>query len=527
MTQKLFHLHTYLRQERGSILLASLIMMVMLGMLSLTFVSKIAYEKAHSGHWRRGDQAFYLAEAGISKGISLINTGDIAQYPYAQDNLTLGSGTFSFTVEQQPAYEAASRYLLKGVGEVAGVKRGVEVLLQEDSFLRFSRLVEGSSLVYDSDAVISGDVGVGQDLNLLDYSVVFEDTVTVEGEVIHEDNGVFYESVLEGGEVPDIAESLNIQHYQDLAQGYVPGEGTGIYSCWSSAIDLSLFDFSTSPPTYGGVPLGNDFNGIVFIQGDAYVSGDLEGASVTVIASDDIIITDHVRTVGKKNTQQQVVFNAANKTETQVVSIDNILRTASPDASVSIRTAGRKWNKVTGTLWADGSPMASMDCVEIERFPGSPDEQTQAFDSFVPESGVNYSVELVYTPDPVEDVGGNPVWIRAGEPVNIGLAAQDAIYISPEAPRKLVVDAAIFSAQDTWTALGDEITHPSGLDEEWNLIINGPIITHQGGSAGPWTNNGKRKYKYDEDIVEYPPPHFPKPLLKRVYWKELHPSDLS
>ena len=63
------------------------------------------------------------------------------------------------------------------------------------------------------------------------------------------------------------------------------------------------------------------------------------------------------------------------------------------------------------------------------------------------------------------------------------------------------------------------------------LNITGPIITKYGGSAGPWVNgtvlsnaDGRtRRYNYDLDITEYPPPCFPVPLnlWKDVSWTEI------
>ena len=69
----------------------------------------------------------------------------------------------------------------------------------------------------------------------------------------------------------------------------------------------------------------------------------------------------------------------------------------------------------------------------------------------------------------------------------------------------------------------------------WVLNIHGPIITDNGGSAWPWNagsvlagaSGPTRRYTYDMDITEYPPPCFPVPLnlWKDVSWTEIFETD--
>jgi hypothetical protein len=83
------------------------------------------------------------------------------------------------------------------------------------------------------------------------------------------------------------------------------------------------------------------------------------------------------------------------------------------DARITLRVAGEKWHNVTATLYEDGVPVAM---VEVERYPGSPDNQSKTIAWHV-SLGKSYIVNLTYDarPDwnPINGQiwGANPVWI--------------------------------------------------------------------------------------------------------------------
>jgi hypothetical protein len=156
-----------------------------------------------------------------------------------------------------------------------------------------------------------------------------------------------------------------------------------------------------------------------------------------------------------------------------------------------------------------------------------------------------------------------------GDPINVGLIAYDYIYLNRTTPRALRLDAAVMSCHSNWRCEGGTLAdHPSsapgpldldmdgivgetpynndpspgsGWDElnitstTWVLNINGPVITYNGGSAWPWNDSSvlatatgpTRRYNYDMDITEYPPPCFPVPLnlWKDVSWTEIFETD--
>jgi hypothetical protein len=162
-----------------------------------------------------------------------------------------------------------------------------------------------------------------------------------------------------------------------------------------------------------------------------------------------------------------------------------------------------------------------------------------------------------------------------GDPVNIGLVAQNYVNIDIHTPRVLTIEAALMAVSRNWrcwrafgSGSGTKADHPvSGpgpldldwdgvvgespvngdpvpgegwdelnIDEDtWVLTINGTIITFNKGDSWPWSDGNvmlnadgpTRKYIYDMDLTTYPPPCFPQPLnvWKDVNWTEIFETD--
>jgi hypothetical protein len=293
--------------ESGMSLVIAIMMIAILSVVGATFMSGVIYEGRNAQHWRKSTQAFYLAEAAAHKAVRLLREQDIEDFPYSENDVALGDGRYDLAInlenwvinldggEGSDAY-ATETYKITTAGYVSGVKRGIEIGYKRDTFLRFSRFVQSADLNYDSNSEIEGDVLAGEDLNLGGYVVVFAEDVSFGDAINNEFNGVFLGNLTQDADPVNLQTSVDLDYYMELALGNISGKGTGVYLGCSSIIDLSLFDCSSGVTTYDGVELPNDFNGIVYVEGDAYVEGILEGQSITVIASDDVVITDHIRT---------------------------------------------------------------------------------------------------------------------------------------------------------------------------------------------------------------------------------------
>jgi len=468
----------------------------------------------------------------------------------------LGDGTFTVEVESLPpgiqGGYTVDRYRVVGQGNYRGVRRRVEVGARYDTFLKYSRFVSAGSLSYAGGAKLSGEVYAGGNIYLNGRPVEFAKNISCTGSVRNKSNGVFGGSVFEGVSPIDLNLAVNINNYRNLAQQ------AGMYISSTSEIDLGLFDFSGPYVTYDGNPIkdayGNniavdDFNGIVFVEGDAKVKGTLRGKSLSVVASDDVVVMGDIRTgtTGadfSDKLQPPLVFNTgAGKEQVQTVNLNSIMGDGVNE--LVLRTSGTPWEYLDVYIREDGEEIAH---TTLQRQTGSPDDQLSVMKGFMTDpSEHTYTAEIHYKPS---KSGGNPVWIEAarGDPVNLGLIAKDYMYIDHHTPRFLTIDAAIVARDNTWKALGYSSDHPpvsgtwdldgdgkietynsDGKNElnvsssDWVLTINGPIITAKGGSAGPWSSYGVRHYNYSPTIIDYPPPEFPVLLQQWVvtYWRLL------
>jgi hypothetical protein len=377
-------------------------------------------------------------------------------------------------------------YTILCEGEARGAKRRVQVQITHDSFLKYARFVEGTGTSYSCNAVLTGELYLGGNLNIPACSsgdeVTFLEYVAVTGDIPSAHEGIFMRGYVTDAPQVDLGQSVDFNNMEARARGTAPesdckGRGSvGYYQYpaggWDplglgggNALDFSQFDFydvDSSPGdtviSYDNVPTTNvitgqpmkrgEFNGVIFFRNDAHLKGVLNGVSgdyLTVFATDDIF------------------------------------------ADSSIVTGHTGFDPVT------------------------------------------------------RDPNGS------GNPVNIGLVAKDYFYLGP-VPRVCRIDAALMAVNNNWRAydsstgghppltggpmdldlngITGETPNAEGWHEDimtpdhWVLNINGPIITANGGSAAPWSSSSvvsgapgpTRRYNYDLDITEFPPPCYPVPL---------------
>ncbi|MGQ9730358.1 MAG: hypothetical protein ACUVX8_03720, partial [Candidatus Zipacnadales bacterium] len=422
-------------------------------------------------------------------------------------------------------------------------------------------------IAYNGGATLSGRIYACGNITLSGSPVTFMEDVTCTGVIQNKHYGIYHKTPIEHASSISIEDSMETAYYRQKAQL------GGLYLGNSNAtLDLSLFDFSGSTPTYDGTDLGANFNGVIFGEKDISVSGVLQGQSLTIVAGDDIIITGDVRT---GNTRAHVggpvslTFNAPTGKElVQTVNL-NPLMDDNVCSAVTMRVSGPKWYRLNLYLKEDGDSIA---VTTLQRPASSPpgverEEATVLARRPLDPSSHTYEAEIHYwskgpTSNPQSGSGVTHVWVEVsgGEPVNVGLIAKDYLYLSATTPRILTIDAALFARDANWRPIDysdssdrdnshspcygvwdldqdGQIERPNedGYDEAncdqntWTLNINGPIITKNGGSAGPWSyygdsqNKGTRHYNYDDDIVYYQPPCFPV-ILSRwavAYWREM------
>lgn len=499
--------------ESGSALILALVILGALSALGISIALVGTSDRSAARYERDHQDALNAAETGLAVAKRRVQDRDVT---FADED---GDGRPDFrlvdTLDWGGVYEVfgESTELTGGTvspfsgdgftflsdGNVRGARRRIEAEIVHDTFLKYARFVSVMGTSYACGAILTGEVYVGTDLDVptgcsQDKKAEFLEFVAAHGIVRNASQGIFHKGWSDSAAQIDLQASVDFADVRARTQGVASecdcdGVGrVGLYMGWdplrigvNGTIDFSRFNFNYYDPgisadtliAYDGAALRDtttgswlraaDFNGIIFYEGDGHVRGRLDGLSgrsLSIYATDDVI--------------------------------------------------------VEGDIWTGH---AGFD-------PGT----------LLPNG--------------------------AGDPVNLGLIANNYVYIG-NTPRILNIDAALMAVNHNWRAINTSTSaHPvapvgnydldldgifgesprnndpdpgTGWDEvitaanqsiTWVLNINGPIITYDGGSAAPWTNASivaaatgpTRRYNYDLDIVDYPPPCFPVPLN---LWKDL------
>ena len=559
------------RRDSGFVLVVAIIGLVMLLFLSVTLLSISQSMTGHSIRQVRSAQALAAGEAACSRGLVMLEQGVVSSVPYVERDIPFAARKMDLQIVRvEPEVSGpceTERYEILGTGHSSNVRRTVALGVRQDSFLRYSRFLESGTLSYDAGVTIGGQVYAGGDISLDGYPATFLERVRTGGKVRNRERGTFNGGVEEYAAPLSLSGSMDKAHYRALSQQ------AGIYyKSGTPLIDLSRFDFSGDMPTYDGVPLGRDFNGVVFCEHDIAVEGVLEGRSLSIVAGDDIIISGNIRTgcsrkaVGRP--ASRLKFNAPTGQEVVQTVVLNGLMDGLTN-TVKLHVSGPKWQRFNMYLYEGGNLLgvATLQRPADSRPGNRRDSATILSQQEMDPAKHAYTAEIHFwsqgpNSNPTSGKGTNHVWVEvaAGDPVNVGLIAQDYVYISKHAPRVLTVEAALFSQEANWRPTdyrdgrdadgshpachgvwdldGDgriESPNEDGYDEArvngstWALSINGPIITRTGGSAGAWSYQGQhqgkgtRHYNYDGDITYYEPPHFPVIVSQWqvLYWREV------
>lgn len=516
------------RRERGSTLLMALLVLAAMSILATTAIVTSMGERNLSRYERSSVQALGAAETGVAYAKRAIvertaplddADGDGRPDFELTDSLAWG-GWYRVVAEASDikglgitAYQA-NGYCIVSEGGFQGAHRRVKVEIVHDTFLKFARFVSVNDLNYACGAIITGEAYTGGNLGVPcgcgPSSCQFLESVYVVGEIPNAACATFHRGYVTDAEPIDLGNSFDWTDVRNKARGLAAqnaceGKGSvGIYTSLPGTDPMGLnaqaapntgvlvldrldfFNTTLNPDTvitYNGNPITNsvtgghllyrDFNGIVFFEGDSNTRGTMNGVSgcnMTVYATNRNIIRGDI---------------------------------------------------ITGHSGFD----------PVTRLPNG-----------------------------------------TGDPVNLGLVAENQVRIDKRVNRILRIDAALLSRTTNWggqapslypppggeynsmaglgpmdldldgiigeTPLNNDPGPGEGWDEltitssHWILNINGPIITVSTGDATPWNSahvlglagaRPTRRYNYDMDITEYPPPCFPVPLnlWKDVSWSEI------
>jgi hypothetical protein len=513
-------------RESGGILLLTLLILSAVSILAASIAFVTMNDRNLSKYERHSVEALAAAETGLAFAkrsirdlVAPMEDADNDGRPDFALNDTLSwGGSYEVVCEASDikglgitAYQS-NGFTIIAEGRFRGATRRVKAEIVHDSFLKYARFTAMSDLSYACDAHITGEVFVNGDL-------------LVPCNCAHGRQCRFLEMVSVTDDIPNAA-------CADFFRGYVTD---------AEPIDLqNSFAWADVRAKARGLGADNacEKHGNIGI----YIS--LPG-------------TDPLALAGQANPNTNVlVFERFDFCNTALASPDTVV-TYGGNAVINPQT---------------GQVMRTHDFNGIIFFENSATVRG-TLDGVSAHSITLYATNDIYCRnnivtghkgfDPITRLPDN-----TGDPINLGLVAEDYIYMHTNCPRVMRVDAMILSRTSNWSGQGNEADHPmaalgaldldldglvgetpvnddptdgEGWDEiiadatdqqnTWVLNISGGIITMGTGNAAPWNNSNvlnnasgpTRRYNYDMDLTSFPPPCFPVPLnlYKDVSWSEL------
>lgn len=516
-------------RESGGVLLLTLLILAAVSILAASIAVVTMTDRNLSKYERHSVEALAAAETGLAYAkrsirdlVAPMEDADEDGRPdfTLSDTLSWG-GSYAIACEASDikgigitAYQS-NGFTIVAEGRFRGAVRRVKAEIVHDSFLKYARFTALSDLTYACDANITGEVFVNGDLNVPcgcahGRQCKFLEMVSVTGGIPNADCGDFFR-----GYVTD-AEPIDLEHSFDWTDVRNKARGLGAdNSCEKRGVIGIYTSLPGTDPLNLATQAAPNTNVLVFDRFDF---------CNTTLAAPDTVITYGGAAVLNTQTGQALRSHDFNG----IVFFEN---------SANVR----------GTL--DGVSAHSLSIYATN-------------DIYCR----NHIVTGHTGFDPTTRLPNN-----TGDPVNLGLIAEDYIYMHTNCPRVMRVDAMLLSRTSNWAGQGNDANpgdHPyaplgavdldldgiagetpvnndpvdgEGWDEiidtvteqqrTWVLNINGGIITMGTGSAAPWNNSTvianasgpTRRYNYDMDLTSFPPPCFPVPLnlYKDVSWTEL------
>jgi len=512
----------FLGPRAGNTLLLALLILAALAILGGSIAVVTMGDRNLSRYERHSVEALAAAETGVAFAkrsikdlVAPMADEDSDGHPDFRLSDTLSwDGSYHVIAEASDikgvgitAYQA-NGFTIVSEGEFRGAKRRVKVEIVHDSFLKYARFTALGDLTYACDANITGEVYVYGDLNVPCGCASgrhdrFLELVSVVGDIPNAGCADFFRGYVTDAEPIDLQNSFDWGDVRDKARGL--GADNACEKKGNIGVYISLP--GTDPLGLASQASPNQ-NVLVFERFDFQ---DL------TTAPPDTVVRYNGSLVINPQTGQALRFSDFNG----MIFFEG-------DASIR------------GTL--DGVSARSMTVYAT-------DDIWICHNLITGHSGYDPTTRLPNS---------------TGDPVNLGLVAEDYLYLHANTPRVLRVDAMLLSRTSTWAGQGSEADHPTagpgpldldldgifgesprnndpvageGWDETvinsntWVLNISGGIITNVGGNAAPWNNSGvlanasgpTRRYNYDLDLTSYPPPCYPVPLnlYRDVSWTEI------
>lgn len=183
------------KNERGIVLVLSLLMLTILSILALSFLTLALHENNIAHNYTRHTQAFFVAEAGVEKAINELNLDPTYT---GEPTTAFGSGTYDVTVEEL----SPGLYRITGNGQVLNARSSIQVVVNRPLVPMFPFAAYAGSEVYmdnnsqtdsysceDGSPGTEGDIGSGGNITL-DSNVAINGDVYAGGSINATGNAV-------------------------------------------------------------------------------------------------------------------------------------------------------------------------------------------------------------------------------------------------------------------------------------------------------------------------------------------------
>ena len=537
--------------QKGMALLATLIFVFILTTFGIALLTMTRNETKLSVLQEESTKAFYLADAGIEKALNWlemfstppteenINTTDFdGTHPY--DELSAGKYTVKLYIDDALG-ELVARYVIETEGLVtrpdsSRVSRKIKTLVRVSNFAEFAYFSDderfpnnanisgssgyaGSKIWFTGNDILGGKVHSNSQFHMVDEPTFkgkltsTADTIDFWGDEYLEDGTDFpnFENGFELG--VDTIPLPQYRNISDLDDEYSLQRIAG--GSWEKS-DIEALSDGVKVPNEAGP--GTGVNGGIYIQGDANIELNVDGATGTEGPNSKITVDQGVNTTIITSVMEPIdLFDPLN-----AITLDEIIIAAGthidiPANTTLLKTGVNTYTSYTGItnglLFVDGN---------INSLQGSNHKGKMTIAS---NESINITNDLLYKSRNNQTGDVNDLDMNLIED-SLGLIAAKDVVIGSAADWDIEVDAIIMAINtsffyDDWRyRLRGTLNLLGGLIQK----ERGPVGTHH---AGTKVTGYSKNYNYDIRMANpaggYLPPYFPTTgKYEKVYWKEVY-----
>jgi hypothetical protein len=305
-----------MQNQSGVSLVMAIVIGLLLSAVSYVTMNLVIGDSRVSSNQVANSQAFWLAESGLEMAyywLRFQNPPPGGTAPFTQySNVPAGAGTYTVSID--PDDQNVSTYLkgyrLTAIGSVGGINRTLAIHVGMSTFGRYAYLTgdEGSGIIWFTSSDLVEGAMHSNDQIAMTGSPTFMGKVTSTAASFYQGNP-FSPNFQQGYQlgVPPVTfptlqdlinnyyesnddqdPQLNIDaRFSKDAEVVFNSDGTITYSVWHYSHGNKIWDTAPTTVTISSL------NGLIYVNGDVRVKGQLNG-QVTLIATKEIYITDDI-----------------------------------------------------------------------------------------------------------------------------------------------------------------------------------------------------------------------------------------